>query len=89
MAIKISYFCGYMTEMISWVVNMVLLLHETVLTQNLAFPFIYLFFTWSESLYGSPRARKPKRLPEPFQAKVAAQIVKLSWSLKNVNLQLK
>lgn len=47
MAIKISYFCGYMTEMISRVINMavVLLLHETALTQNLAFAFIYLFFT--------------------------------------------
>lgn len=68
MAIKMSYFCGYMTEMISCVINMVLLLlHRTVLTQSLAFPLIYLFSTWSESLYGSLRARKAKKsLPKPW-----------------------
>lgn len=65
-----------------------LLPHETVLTQNLAFPFIYLFFTWSESLYGSLRARKAKSLLKPLQ---------LPWTwdretflvYKNINLQLK
>lgn len=71
MAIKISYFCGYMTEMISRVINMELQ-HVTVLTQNLAFPFICLFFcTWSEALYVSLRARKAESLPKPFQ---------LSWA---------
>ena len=77
MAIKISYFCGYMTEMISWAINMRLpLLRGAVLTQNLAFPFIYLFFASSESLYGSLRAGEAKSLLKPSQLYLGLQIMK-------------
>lgn len=51
-----------MTEMISPVINMLLSLHDTVLTHNLAFQFIYLFCTWSESLYGFLRDKEAKIL---------------------------
>ena len=66
-----------MTEMISWAINMRLpLLHGAVLTQNLAFPFIYLFFAWSESLYGSLRAGEAKSLLKPSQPYLGLQIMK-------------
>lgn len=66
-----------MTEMISWAINMRLpLLRGAVLTQNLAFPFIYLFFAWSESLYGSLRAGEAKSLLKPSQLYLGLQIMK-------------
>lgn len=54
MTIKISYLCGYMTEMISGVIKLVLRL-KTISARNLAFPHIYFpleeKFMWLPTCY--------------------------------------
>lgn len=82
MAIKITFFCGPMTEMISRVVNMeLLLLHRTVLTQILAFPSLNLYIFLPEvKVYMSPYLLGKLRAVHNLSSYFTLQIGKLFLS---------
>lgn len=83
-AIKMSQFCGQMTGMISWVINM--LLHETVTAHDLASSLfnLFIFFPINDSLPATKSKSLLKLSHLPWTSDCGTFQVH-----KNVNLQLK